>query len=291
MTGIYEVPGLAAIFGTIYAAIGITRLNEGKHPIRVGGNGDADASIGTFGKTMLFQSLPGRAPIGRAVKSASRTAVGESPRGAPRLPERGKQNVGIVGIEGHVDASTVLIFIENFFPAFAAIDGAENAAFGVGSIGMAERSYENDVGIIGIDDDFADGTTVAQANVFPSLARIERFVDSIALRSVAAYAGFARTHVNRIGIGIGYRQAANGSGSLFIENGRPGHCAVGRLPDPAASRAEIVGRGIAWDSGRCQRRSAAERTDQAILHAFEQFVFRLDGFVVNRGLLVRGGRC
>src|ERR1700693_6211020 len=149
---IHEVPSLAAIFGTVQAAIGIARLNQGVDPIGIGADGDADASIGALGQAMLLQSLPGRARVVRTVKSASWTAVGETPWAAPSLPERGKQNVRIAGIEGHVDASRVLILIENFLPVLAAIDCAENAAFDVGSIGMAEGGHENDVGIIRIDD-------------------------------------------------------------------------------------------------------------------------------------------
>jgi len=90
-----------------------------------------------------------------------------------------------VGIEGHIDAAGVLIFVENFLPALATIGRAKNAAFGVRSKRMAERSYERDVGIIRIHDNFADSATVVQPNVLPGFAAIERFVDSIAVRDVS----------------------------------------------------------------------------------------------------------
>ncbi len=130
-------------------------------------------------------------------------------------------------IESYVDASGVLVFVENFLPGLAAVGGAENAALGVRSIGMAESSHENDIWIIGIDDDFADGAAVVQADVLPGLARVERLVDSIALGDVAADAGFAGADVDGVAVGTGDRQAANGSASLFIEDRRPSHGTVG----------------------------------------------------------------
>ena len=148
VTGIDEVPGLAAVVGPVQTAVGVVRFNEGVDPIRVGRDSNADASVGSFGQAVFFEPLPGRAPVVRAVESASRATAGQAPRSAARLPERGKQNVGIVRIEGNVDASGVLIFVENFLPALAAIDCAENAAFGVRSIGMAESGHENDVRIV-----------------------------------------------------------------------------------------------------------------------------------------------
>src|SRR5258708_1949697 len=82
-------------------------------------------------------------------------------------------------------------------------------------------------------------------------------------------------------------QAANISSSFFVENWRPTHGAVGGLPDPAASRAEIIGCRIAGNSRSGQRASAAERADQAILHALEELVFRFGRFGFAAGLLVR----
>ena len=195
--------------------------------------------------------------------------------------------LGLCGIEGDVDASGVFVFVENFLPGLAAVGGAEDTAFGVWSVGMAESGYENDFGIAGIDDDFADGAAVAQADVLPGLASVERLVDSVAVTDVAADAGFAGADINGIAIGIGYGEAADRTTTLFIEHWDPALGAVGGLPDSAAGGAEIVGGGIAGDSGCGERASAAEGADQAVLHAFEEFVFGLVGFVVG-GLLVRG---
>src|SRR5258708_7001614 len=218
VAGIDELPSLAAIVGAVKAAIGIAGFDEGVDAIGVGRDRDADASVGAFGQAMLLEPLPCRAAVGGAVQSAAGTTVGHAPGSAASLPERGEQNIGIVRVEGYVDAAGVLIFIEDLLPGLAAIGGAEDTALGVRSIGMAESSYEDYVWVAGVDDDLADGTAVAQSNVLPGLAAVEGFVDSIAVRNVAAYAGFARADVDGVAIGIGNGQAANGSASLFVEN-------------------------------------------------------------------------
>ena len=192
-------------------------------------------------------------------------------------------------VEGYVNASGVFVFVEHFLPRLAAIGCAENAALSVWPVGVAKGRHKNNIGIAGIDDDLADGTGIAQSNVLPGLAAVERFVDPIPLRNVAANAGFTRADVNRVVIGVGYRQAANGSSSLFIEHWRPTQCAVRGLPYAATGHPEIIGCGIAGNSGCGQRASATEGSDETVLHAFERLVFGLAGLLITRVLLVGGG--
>ena len=90
VAGIDEVPGFAAVIGAIEAAIGIVGLDQGVDAIGIGGDGDADAAVGTFGQTVLFKALPGGAAVGRAVEAAARAAVGHAPGSAARLPESGE---------------------------------------------------------------------------------------------------------------------------------------------------------------------------------------------------------
>src|SRR5258708_34548395 len=54
----------------------------------------------------------------------------------------------------------------------------------------------------------------------------------------------------------------------------------------AAGGAEMVSRGIVGNSCGGPRASAAEGTDQAVLHALEEFVFGLAGLVFASGFLV-----
>ena len=192
-------------------------------------------------------------------------------------------------VECDVDAPGILILVEDLFPIFAAIYCAENPALCVRPIRVAQRSHKNDVRIVRIDDDFADGATVVQADVLPGLACVQRFVDAISLRDIAAQAGLAGTNVNRIVVRISHRQASNISRSLFVEYWRPGHGPIGGFPHSAARRTEIISRRIAGNSGCGQRASTAERTDEPILHSLEWLVFWLGRLVFGSGPRVR--RC
>src|SRR2546422_10960557 len=133
----------------------------------------------------------------------------ERPTRAVAFPHRGEQDMRILRIENNVDSAGAVIEIENFFPRFAAIARAEDAALRVGAVGMAEGSDEGDIRIRGMDDDGADVAGVLQADVVPSLAAVVRTIDAIAEGDVAADASFARTNVNHVGIGIGDGNGTN----------------------------------------------------------------------------------
>ncbi len=158
-------------------------------------DGDANLSIGSLGQAVLFEALPGCSAIARAIEPAARAAARHAPRRAPCLPQRCKQNVGIMRIESHVDAASVFVLVQNFLPGLTAVGRAEDAALRVRTIGMAEGRNKCNVRIRGIHDDFADGARVAQSHVLPGLAAIQRLVHAVAVRDVAANAGLARPHV------------------------------------------------------------------------------------------------
>src|SRR5258707_13154103 len=120
------------------------------------------------------------------------------------MPERREDDVGIVGIEGKIDAAAVLIFIEHLAPALAAIGGAEDAALRVGTERMAQRGHKRDVGIFRIHNDAADGLRVAKPAVRPHLAGVDLLVNAIAAADVAAIAGLACAPLADIMIGRRY---------------------------------------------------------------------------------------
>src|SRR5580704_4508745 len=149
-------------------------------------------------------------------------------------------------IKSDINPAGVVVFVANFLPGLAAIVGAEDAALGVRPEGMPEGRNIDDVRIRGIDDDPANRSRIAQADVLPGLAPIERFVDSVTMRDVATNTSFASPDINNIGIGGRNGEAADRRYVLLVEDGSPSHGAVGRFPDASAGRAEIV-RG--WISG------------------------------------------
>ena len=143
-----------------------------------------------------------------------------------------------------------------------------------------------------MDDQLADGARIPQADVLPGLAGIDRFVDAVALRQIAADAGFAGAGIDHVGIGRRDGKAADGRSFLLIEDGLPGGGAIGRFPNAAAGGAEVVSVGIAGDARRRQGAAAAKGADGAVLQAFFQLLFvfvlvilcvRFSGGGFNRG--------
>ena len=124
----------------------------------------------------------------------------------------------IVGIECNVDSARVLVLVQNLFPVLASIGGAKDSAFGIRPKRVAQRGYEDNIRILRIDDHFPDRPRIMQPDIFPGLPAIDCFVNSIAMRDVAANAGLARSHVNDVWIRRRDRQASNCGDGLLIEN-------------------------------------------------------------------------
>ena len=113
-------------------------------------------------------------------------------------------------IECDVDPAGIFIFIKNLFPGFATIKRTENAALSIWTIGVPKRGDQNAVRILGVDNQLADRPRIAQADVLPGLAAVNRFVNAVTMRGVAADAAFARSYIDDVWIGRRNRQTADG---------------------------------------------------------------------------------
>src|ERR1700683_4989013 len=101
---------IPAVVGTIDSAF--LGLNYRPHPIGIRpGNRDANPPENPFRQTVSLQFLPGSPAVDRTVKTAPRSATVQTPGRAPHLPQRCEQNMGIAGIEGHIDTSALGILI------------------------------------------------------------------------------------------------------------------------------------------------------------------------------------
>src|SRR5438270_733652 len=98
----------------------------------------------------------------------------------------------------------------------------------------------------------------------PSRAAVDRLIDPA---TRAADAGFARSHIDHIVVGIRDRDAADGRGALLVEDGLPHTPTIGRLPHTAGNRAKVIDIGLAGDASHCQHASAAEGADVAPAHS------------------------
>ena len=98
----------------------------------------------------------------------------------------------------------------------------------------------------------------------PGLAAIGSLVDAVALHDIAAQLRFTHPDVHHIGVGGSYSKCAHGRAlDLAIRHGLPGRPAIGRLPDAATHRAEVVLVGPTGASRNGEGTAAAIRADVA----------------------------
>ena len=96
---------------------------------------------------------------------------------------------------------------------------------------MADRASHHDVRILWIDHHVADTPGVIKSHQLPGLARVSRFVDSLADRNVTANPGFTRAGPNDVGVRRSNRERADGGNRLIIENRLPVNTAIEGLED------------------------------------------------------------
>src|SRR5215470_12942307 len=125
--------------------------------------------------------LPGGPTISGFVEAATRAAAIQTPGSAVDLPERSKESVGIVRIKHYIDGAGFVVFEQNLLPGGATIRAAKYPALFIGSVGMTERGNKDDIRIPGINDQSANMARVFQANIFPGVSAVKRFVNSIAV--------------------------------------------------------------------------------------------------------------
>src|SRR6267154_5471060 len=108
---------------------------------------------------------------------------------------------------------------------------------------------------------------VSQANEFPGLAGVDRFIHSVSADDVSPNASFAGTYIDDVGVGFGNGQRANrGRGVLLlVEERLPIEPAIGGLPNAAGHTAEIINVVLADDTGHGKNPSAAKRPDETIV--------------------------
>src|SRR6266702_7236434 len=165
---VYLFPGLACIVRAIDSrALGGLRRNI--DALRIAWrNGNADSPEPfACSRQSLGQRLPGITAIRRFIQPApcdiDGSAAAHLPRRNARGPQRRVNRLWIRGIESEIGGAAVFIFVENFLEALSAIGRAEDAALGVGTVGMPFGGAENTVGIFRVDEPRCDLLRVAQA--------------------------------------------------------------------------------------------------------------------------------
>src|SRR5229473_1347089 len=288
---IHLLPAFTSVVGAINAAtflrIQLFRVDPRIHAIGIARRDSRADATDTFGLAgQSFGELPPSvATVGGLVESAAGPVVATAgrPRRTARGPHAGEDHLRVAGIEDQIHAADIFVFVENLLPGLAAVERTEHAALGVRPVGMSLGCDEEAIGIFGIDDDGCNLLRVAQSEMLPGVARVGRFVDTVAYGKIGTTQAFSAANVDYV-----WARGSNGERSdgtcrlivfwLVIEDRIPGAAEVCRFPNPAVIRRHVEDIRLARDTGNRNGAAAAKRADQSpvkiLVHCW---VIRLGG--------------
>ena len=237
------------------------------------------------GQTRLARELrPRVAAVGRLEEAAARAAARHRVGQPVGLPQRGVEHLRVVAVHHEIDRAGLRVAVQHLLPGLPAVARPEHAALLVRTGHVAERRRVHEVRVRRADDDLRDDLRVGQPHVRPGLPGVGRLVDAVALHDVAAQADLAHADVDRVGARLGHgHRADRRARELAVGDRAPVGPAVGRLPQAAADRAEVVLVGPPDHAGRGDRAAAALGADAAPGERLEQ------GGGVGVGLRARRG--
>ncbi len=217
------------------------------------------------------ERLPGGPAVHRFVEAAARPGeLAVLPGGLPRLPERGIDDLGIGGIDQHVDSAGVRILVEDAMEGLASVQRAEDAALLVGPVRVAEHGHEEAVGVFRIDRDLRDLLAVAQPEVPPGKPAVDRLVDPVASGKIGPLQSFAAGDVEDVRAGGGDRERPDAAGGLPVEDRRPGAPVIVAAPHASVHRADIEEARPLRDPRRRLGPAAAMRSDVPPIEILEE---------------------
>ena len=225
------------------------------------------------------------APVVAAVGRLEDAAVAAAivvvvlPRPLAALPEGRVDDLRVGRIDVDVVGAGVLVEEEHLLPALAAVGRAEDAALGIGAVGVSEHRGEDAVGVARVDGERRDLLPLLEAEVLPGLAAVGRLVDAVADREIGALQPLARADVERLRRRGSDRDGADRLRRLAVEDRLPGSAVVVRAPDAAVADADIEDAGVTRRPGEGAGATAAEGADVAPVH-----------LLVERGRHRLGGR-
>ena len=187
--------------------------------------------------------LPCFTRIERAIDAAARAdqrCVG-APRGAMRLPQGGDEHARLGRRDGKIGDADIRAFVERSPPIRPAIRRLINSTLWVGPVGVTQGADVGDVGVRGVERNFADLPGVGQAREAPRVAAIHGFIDTCTGGEIRTNVAFPGADVNDLRVCVGYRECANGGHGLMVENRRPDRSRVDGLPHAAVDRAKVEG--------------------------------------------------
>src|SRR6185437_12626381 len=193
----HVLPGGAAVVGAEQAgaALGGAADHEDALAVGVHRHGDADAA-GQLGER--GDRGPGHALVGGFVEPGRhrRRAAAAAATGSASALGGSEDEAGHLVVEFEIAGAVDALGLEHALPVLAAVGGAVDAAARVA--GVAGGRGEDDVGILGIDDDLIDLGGVGESDMGPGLAGVGGLVHAVA---VGAADRVAAAGIDHVGIG------------------------------------------------------------------------------------------
>src|SRR5687768_5027605 len=136
---------------------------------------------------------------------------------------------------------------------------------------MSHHGRPHDIGIPGMDHDADDVSSVLQAYISPGTPCIIASPDAAkSLTHVTTHSVLTFAHVNDVIVGWRYCDCTNGTTEIFVGNILPVAPGVCCFPYTTASSTEIKCVLVVICPGNSSTPSAAEGTDQSVLHFGEE---------------------
>ena len=146
-----ERPVISAVVGAVQPSL--LRLDQCIDPAPVApGHRHADSSQDSTRQSVALQALPCASPVGGFIQPAAGPAIRQSPGCAICLPQRGKDDMRIRGVERQVDGPRFVVLVEHLFPCLPAVERAEDSTLRVRPELMSQGRHEHDVRVFRVHD-------------------------------------------------------------------------------------------------------------------------------------------
>ncbi len=241
----------------------VDRLGRGRR------HGQADAADERAARQSAGQLLPRLAAVNRLVDAGPRAVLDRVPRRAIVLVRRRVDRVGTRRIEDHVSGPGLVRDVQHLLPRLAAVLRPEQAPLLVGREQMAERGDKDDVGVGRMDGDAPDVMGVGQPQVSPGRARVHRLEDAKAGERTPSQQLLAGSHIQHVRVRGRHRDVTNRAGRLVVEDRRPGHAVIDRLPHRSGSEAGVDDAGAGHGGDRFDPAALQSRAERLPAEAAE----------------------
>src|SRR5438477_3369749 len=158
----------------------------------------------------------------------------------PALQHCRLQNAWVRWIHLQFNVPGTLATEEHLLPAGAAIPRSKDAPLRIGAVGMAEGGNVDEVRIAWVDANLGDVSRLGKPQMAPRAARVIGAIDAVPVRDVATNVRLTHAREQDVGVGVGHRQRANGTGSeVAVRDVLPEATTIVGFPDATRAMAEV----------------------------------------------------